>query len=134
MLVGLNAGFGLPLGADSAVHHSIGCAVVRQEFRFEIDDATMALLMADIAGQPLGCWRCSAEARTRRPRGDGSSRTSLPRSAHVSRPRRPPRGLTDVLIEVGNEPDIGHVDYRTRPADFAQAVVQTHAAVRAARV
>ena len=35
-------------------------------------------------------------------------------------------GLTDVLIEVGNEPDIGHVDYRTRPADFAQAVVQTH--------
>ena len=35
-----------------------------------------------------------------------------------------------MLIEVGNEPDIGHVDYKSRPADFADAIRQTHLAVR----
>jgi hypothetical protein len=41
-------------------------------------------------------------------------------------------GLTNYWIEVGNEPDLAHVDYRTRPADFAIAVQQTFDAVRAA--
>ena len=120
MLVGLNAGFGLPLGADLAFIHSIGCKVVRQEFRFGIDDATIALLMADIAGQPLGLLALLGGGTNSKRGGAGSSRTNLSRSALVLSTAAASAGLTDVLIEVGNEPDIGHVDYRTRPADFAR--------------
>ena len=132
MLVGLNAGFGLPLGADSAFIHSIGCRVVRQEFRFEIDDATIALLMADIAGQPLGLLALLGGGTNSKRGGRRIEPHEFAELGTRVATAAASAGLMDVLIEVGNEPDIGHVDYRTRPADFGQAVVQTLAAVRRA--
>jgi hypothetical protein len=53
MLVGLNAGFGLPLAADWPFIHAAGCNVIRQEFSHEIDDATLSLLTGDLASQPI---------------------------------------------------------------------------------
>ena len=132
MLVGLNAGFGLPLGGDSAFIHSIGCRVVRQEFRFEIDDATIALLMADIAGQPLGLLALLGGGTNSKRGGSRIEPHEFAALGTRVANAAASAGLDDVLIEVGNEPDIGHMDYRTRPADFAQAVVQTLAAVRRA--
>jgi hypothetical protein len=132
MLVGVNAGFGLPLGADADFIHSIGCAVVRQEFRFEIDDATLALLMADISGQPLrllallgGGTNSKVGGSRIEPHEFAALGTRVATAAASA-------GLADMLIEVGNEPDIGNVDYKTRPSDFADAIRQTHLAVRAA--
>jgi hypothetical protein len=132
MLVGLNAGFGLPLAADWPFVTSIGVKVVRQGFEVEIDDATLALLMTDFAGQParllalLGGGNNQKLAGSRiEPNEFAVLGARVVAAASVA-------GLTDVLIEVGNEPDIGHVDYKAHPADFADAIRQTHLAVRAA--
>ncbi len=132
MLVGLNAGFGLPLAADWPFVASVGITVVRQGFEFEIDDPTLALLMADFAGRPvrllalLGGGKNQKLTGTRiEPHEFAALGTRVVAAASAA-------GLTDVLIEVGNEPDIGHVDYKSRPADFADAIRQTHLAVRGA--
>lgn len=132
MLVGLNAGFGFPLATDWPFMTSIGCAVVRQEFRFEIDDATLATLMGEFAGRPvrllalLGGGKNSKVAGGRiEPHEFAALGTRVVAAINTA-------GLADAAIEVGNEPDIGHVDYATRPADFADAIRQTHLAVRGA--
>ncbi len=129
MLAGLNAGFGRPLGPDWSFVSSLGCALVRQEFRFGIDDATVAQLVADCAGRPvrllalLGGGTNAAVGRRIEPHEFALLGTRVVTAA---------AGLSGVLIEVGNEPDIGHAGYRTRPEDFADAIRQTHLAVRAA--
>lgn len=131
MLVGLNAGFGWPLGPDWLFVTSLGCSLVRQEFRFGIDDATVAQLVADFAGRParllalLGGGTNAAAGRRIEPHEFALLGTRVVTAAAAA-------GLSGVLIEVGNEPDIGHVGYRTRPEDFADAIRQTHLAVRAA--
>ena len=132
MLVGLNAGFGLPLAADWPFITSIGCAVVRQEFRFEIDDATLAMLMADIAGRPIRLLALLGGGRNEKAAGGRIEPHEFAALGTRVATAAAAAGLTDVSIEVGNEPDIGHVDYSTRPADFADAIRQTHLAVRAA--
>lgn len=132
MLVGLNAGFGLPLDSDWPFITSIGCAIVRQEIRFGIDDATLALLMADFAGRPIrllallggGSNKKAAGGRIE-PHEFAALGVRVAMAAATAR-------LTDVSIEVGNEPDIGHMDYASRPADFADAIRQTHLALRTA--
>jgi hypothetical protein len=40
--------------------------------------------------------------------------------------------LVSYAVEVGNEPDIANDDYASRPQDFAEAVRQSHEALRAA--
>lgn len=131
MLVGLNAGFGHPVGPDWPFVTSLGCTLVRQEFRFAIDDPTLALLMADFVGRParllalLGGGANVGSGSRIEPHEFAILGTRVVTAAAAA-------GLSDVLVEVGNEPDIGHVGYRTRPADFADAIRQTHLAVRAA--
>lgn len=131
MLVGLNAGFGHPVGPDWPFVASLGCTLVRQEFRYAIDDPTLALLVADFVGRParllalLGGGTNAASNRRIEPHEFAMLGTRVATAAAAA-------GLSRVLIEVGNEPDIGHVGYATRPADFAEAIRQTHLAVRAA--
>ena len=132
MLVGLNAGFGLPLTADWPFIHAAGCKVVRQEFRFEIDDATLALLMADIASQPIRLLALLGGGKNQKTAGGRIEPHEFAALGARVTTAAATAGLTDVFIEVGNEPDIGHVDYKTRPADFAEAIRQTHLAVRGA--
>ena len=131
MLIGLNAGFGLPLAADWPFIHATGCTVVRQEFRFEIDDSTLTMLMADIASQPIRLLALLGGGTNARAAGGRIEPHEFAVLGARVATAAVAAGLADVLIEVGNEPDIGHVDYKTRPGDFAVAVTQTHAAVRA---
>jgi hypothetical protein len=132
MLIGLNAGFGLPLGSDWPFITSIGCAVVRQEFRFEIDDATLALLMADFAGQPVRLLALLGGGSNEKAAGGRIEPHEFAALGARVATAAAAAALTNVSIEVGNEPDIGHVDYSSRPADFADAIRQTHLAIRAA--
>ena len=130
MLVGLNAGFGLPLTADWPFIHAAGCKVVRQEFRFEIDDATLAVLMADIASKPIRLLALLGGGQNQKTAGGRIEPHEFAALGARVATAAAAAGLTDVFVEVGNEPDIGHVDYKTRPADFADAIRQTHLAVR----
>jgi len=132
MLVGLNAGFGKTLAADWPFISSTGFGVVRQGFGVEIDDATLHRLTAEFVGRPIrllallgGGKNQTAEGGRIEPHQFAALGTRVVRSAAEV-------GLRDVLIEVGNEPDIGHPDYAKRPRDFAMAVARTHAAVRQA--
>ena len=130
MLIGLNAGFGLPLTADWPFIHAAGCKVVRQEFRFGVDDATLAVLMADMASQPVRLLALLGGGRNEKASGGRIEPHEFAALGVRVATAAAAAGLTDVMIEVGNEPDIGHADYKTRPADFADAVRQTHLAVR----
>ena len=132
MKVGLTAGFGEPLGADRDFIESIGFAFVRQEIRADATDRTIAALLGEFVGRPITLLALL---------GGGKNRTAAggriePRvfAALASRVVRAAAqlGLTGYMIEVGNEPDIGHRDYATRPEDFASAVAQTEATVRQA--
>jgi len=132
MLVGLNAGFGDTLAADFPFINSTGLAVVRQGFGIEIDDATLSLLIGEFVGRPIRLLALLGGGKNQtitggriEPHEFAALGTRVATAAAAA-------GLTDHLIEVGNEPDIGHINYVTRPMDFAEAITQTHAAVRAA--
>lgn len=132
MLVGINAGFGAPLRGDRSFIESVGFSLVRQEFRAGFSDRLLARLIGEFAGRSLTLLALL---------GGGTNRTAAGAriEAHVfaalgARVVRVAQdvGVSRLLIEVGNEPDIGHPDYARRPRDFAAAVAQTHAAVRQA--
>lgn len=132
MLVGINAGFGAPLRANRSFIESVGFSLVRQEFRVAFSDRLLATLIGEFSGRSLtllallggGTNRTAAGARI-----DPHVFASL--GARVVRVAQD-LGVSRLLIEVGNEPDIGHPDYARRPRDFTAAVAQTHAAVRQA--
>jgi hypothetical protein len=132
MLVGLNAGFGLPLTSDWPFIQAAGCAVVRQEFAHEIDDATTALLMADVASQPIRLLALLGGGKNQKAAGGRIEPHEFATLGVRVVTAAAAAGLSGVSIEVGNEPDIGHAGYSTRPADFAGAIRQTHLAVRGA--
>lgn len=132
MLVGLNAGFGRTLAADWPFITSTGFTVVRQEFRLDVDNATLDRLTAEFVGRPM---RLLALIGGGKNQTAGGGRIEPHQFAALGArvvKSATDVGLRDVLIEVGNEPDIGHPDYANRPRDFAVAVAQTHAAVRQA--
>jgi len=132
MLVGLNAGFGRTLAADWPFISSAGFTVVRQVFAVEIDDATLHQLTAEFVGRPIRLLALLGGGENRTARGGRIEPHQFATlGARVARSVADV-GLRDALIEVGNEPDIGHPDYANRPRDFAMAVAQTHAAVRQA--
>jgi hypothetical protein len=130
--VGLTAGFGEPLGAARDFIESIGFAFVRQEIRADATDRTIAALLGEFLGRPItllallggGKNRTAAGARIE-PRAFAALASRVVRAAAQL-------GLTGYMIEVGNEPDIGHPGYATRPEEFASAVAQTEATVRQA--
>ena len=132
MLVGINAGFGARLGAARAFIESVGFTLVRQEFRWDFDDRRVSSLLGEFVGRPLRLLALLGGGHNRGPRGGrlephqfASLGTRVVGAAAAI-------GLTDLLIEVGNEPDIGHQDYAMRPQEFAVAIAQTHGAVRQA--
>ena len=130
MLVGLNAGFGETLAADFPFIASTRFAVIRQGFGFEIDDATLNLLIAEFAGRPIRLLALIGGGRNEKAAGGRIEPHEFAALGARVATAAAAAGLTDVSIEVGNEPDIGHVDYTSRPADFADAIRQTHLAVR----
>jgi len=132
MFVGLNAGFGRPLGADRAFIEATGFTLVRQEFRVGFSDRAIAALVHEFVGRPLTLLALIGGGTNRSARGGRIEPHEFAElAARVVRVASD-AGLIAFAIEIGNEPDIGHHDYATRPQDFAVAVSQSHAAVRQA--
>lgn len=133
MLIGLNAGFGEPISSEFGNLAPLGIAVVRQDLRPHFDDGHVQALVQEFAGAPVTPLFLLAGGHIDTP--DHLSRIEPHEIAALGQrvvAAAADCGLTNFWVEVGNEPDLAHVDYRTRPADFAIAVQQTFDAVRAA--
>jgi hypothetical protein len=129
MWLGINAGFGAPLGPALDFIESIGFHFVRQEFRGDANDRHLTSLLSEFVGRRTKLLALLGGG-TNRTRAGGRIEpqvfaSSGARLVHVAAAL----GL-DPIVEIGNEPDIGHPGYASRPADFAAAVSLTHAAMR----
>jgi hypothetical protein len=131
MWVGINAGFGTPIGTSWPFIESVGFHFVRQDIPVDATDRVLTALLSEFVGR-----RTKLLALL----GGGTNRTRAGRriepnvfAALGGRVARVAAALgVDPLIEVGNEPDIGHPEYASRPGDFAAAVSMTRAALRQA--
>lgn len=132
MFVGINAGFGRPLGADRVFIEATGFTLVRQEFRVGFSDRAISALVQEFVGRPLTLLALIGGGTNSRPGGSRIEPHQFAALAARVVTIATDVGLRSLAIEIGNEPDIGHPDYATRPQDFAVAVAQSHAAVRQA--
>ena len=133
MLIGLNAGFGESIAFEFGNLVPLGVTVVRQDLRAHFDDGHLQTLVAEFAGAAVTPLFLLAGGHIDTP--DHLSRIEPHEIAALAVrviALAADAGLTHYWLEVGNEPDLAHVDYRTRPADFAIAVQQTFDAARAA--
>jgi hypothetical protein len=131
MDLGINAGFGDPLVGEFPFFERLGVDVVRQDLFAHGEGAPVEALVAEFSNQPTKALFMLAGGKIQVP--DGSNRIE----PHVlaARARRVVEaaqavGLQGYLLEVGNEPDIAHDGYASRPQDFAEAIRQVHAMVR----
>lgn len=131
MLLGINAGFGESIAPEFPTLVSLGLQVVRQDLRSHFTDVQLRALVHEFAGAPVTPLFLLAGGHIDTPAGNrvepheiaDLGRRLVLMAAEV--------GLAGYWVEVGNEPDLAHIDYRTRPADFAVAIEQTFDAVRA---
>lgn len=132
MLIGINAGFGAPLAPDLPVLEQIGFDFVRQDVRVQRTDADIQELLTEFLGRPISLLVLVEGGDIGHDRGARVEPHEL--AAHAVRVWRIARniGLLDLRFEIGNEPDLAHADYRTRPQDFAVAVQQARDALRGA--
>lgn len=132
MLIGINAGFGAPIAHEFDLLHALGFEIVRQDFRPEFTDDRIRRLVTEFSRTPLRLLALIGGGRIGRRYGNRTEPHELADLARRVVRAAGEAGVSDCWIEVGNEPDLAHADYRTRPQDFAVAIQQTHAAVRAA--
>jgi len=130
-VLGINAGFGEPIAGEFPFFERIGVAAVRQDLFAHGETAPIEALVAEFSNRPMRALFMLAGGKMQA--ADGSNRIE----PHVlaARARRAVEaaraaGLQQYSLEVGNEPDIAHDGYASRPQDFAEAVRQVHAAVR----
>ena len=130
-VLGINAGFGEPIAGEFPFFERIGAAAVRQDLFAHGDTAPIETLVAEFSNRPMRAVFMLAGGKMQV--ADGSNRIE----PHVlaARARRVVEaaqavGLQQYGLEVGNEPDIAHVGYASRPQDFAEAIRQVHAVVR----
>jgi hypothetical protein len=133
-VLGINAGFGDPIAGEFPFLQRIGVAVVRQDLFAHGETAPIEALVAEFSNRPMRAVFMLAGGKMQIP--DGSNRIE----PHVlaARARRVVEaaqavGLAQYSLEIGNEPDIAHDGYASRPQDFAEAVRQVHAVVRPLR-
>jgi hypothetical protein len=132
MLLGINAGFGEPIASEFANLMLRGFSVVRQDLRAHFDDATLQSLVNEFAGAGVTPLFLLAGGHIDSPEGDRVEPHEIAMLGQRVVAFAADAGISDYWLEVGNEPDLAHVDYKTRPQDFAVAVEQTFDAVRAA--
>jgi hypothetical protein len=132
MLLGINAGFGKPIAHEFPALAPLGFRVVRQDLRVHFTDEHLRALVAEFVGAPLVPLFVLAGGQIDTPLGFRVEPHEIAALGARVVALASGLGLTDYLLEIGNEPDWAHVDYRTRPRDFAIAVQQTRDAVRAA--
>lgn len=129
MWLGINAGFGAPLGPALDFIESVGFHFVRQEFRPDANDRHLTALLSEFVGRRTKLLALLGGGTNRTPAGgriEPQVFASLgARVVHVAAALG-----VDPIVEIGNEPDIGHAGYASRPADFAAALSLTHAAMR----
>jgi hypothetical protein len=131
MWLGINAGFGDSLGPARDFIESVGFHFVRQEFRADANDRRLAALLSEFAGRRTKLLALLGGGTNRTPAGGRIEPQVF--AALGARVVQVAAALgVDPIVEIGNEPDIGHPGYATRPADFAAAVSLTHAAMRKA--
>src|SRR5262245_38504354 len=130
-VLGINAGFGEPIAGEFPFFQKIGVAAVRQDLFAHGETAPIEALVAEFSNRPMRAVFMLAGGKMQIP--DGSNRIE----PHVlaARARRVVEaaravGLERYSLEVGNEPDIAHDGYASRPQDFAEAIRQVHAVVR----
>lgn len=131
MVFGINAGFGDPIAGEFPLFAKLGVDVVRQDLFAHGDAAPIEALVAEFSNRPARALFMLAGGKMQI--ADGSNRIE----PHVlaARARRVVEaaqavGLQRYSLEVGNEPDIAHDGYASRPPDFAEAIRQVHAVVR----
>jgi hypothetical protein len=132
MLLGINAGFGGPIAHEFPALAPLGFRVVRQDVRVHFTEDHLRALVAEFVGAPLVPLFLLAGGQIDTPLGFRVEPHEIATLGTRVVALAAELGLMDYLIEVGNEPDLAHVDYRTRPMDFAVAVQQTRDAVRGA--
>src|SRR5262245_21646810 len=133
MDLALNAGFGDPIQHELTLIGSLGFTLVRQDLFAHGDGAPIEALVAEFAGQALRPLFLLAGGKMQHDDGAGriephelaARATRLVAAASAC-------GLMSYAVEVGNEPDIANDDYASRPQDFAEAVRQSHEALRVA--
>ncbi len=130
-VLGINAGFGDPIAGEFPFFERIGVAAVRQDLFAHGDTAPIEALVAEFSNRPTRAIFMLAGGKMQV--ADGSNRIE----PHVlaARARRVVEaaravGLQQYSLEVGNEPDIAHDGYASRPQDLAEAIRQVHAVVR----
>lgn len=137
MRVGINAGFGDPIQHELVGLQRLGIAVVRQDLWGHPTDPPIESLIAEFANQsivPLFVLAGDRMQADRRQRADDSARVEP--DVLAGRAKRlvtaaTATGLQSYMIEIGNEPDIAITNYSAHPEEYAEAVLQTHLAVRA---
>src|SRR6476619_7389048 len=130
-VLGINAGFGEPIAGEFPFFERIGVAAVRQDLFAHGETAPIEALVAEFSNRPMRALFMLAGGKMQA--ADGANRIE----PHVlaARARRVVEaaqavGLQQYSLEVGNEPDIAHDGYASRPQDFAEAIRQVHAVVR----
>jgi hypothetical protein len=130
-VLGINAGFGDPIAVEFPFFEQLGVAVVRQDLFAHGDAAPIEALVAEFSNRPARALFMLAGGKMQTP--DGSNR--IEPQVLAARARRVVEaaqavGLQTYSLEVGNEPDIAHDGYASRPQDVADAIRQVHAVVR----
>src|SRR5215471_6558741 len=125
MLIGINAGFGDPIGPDFPFLERLGFEVVRQEIRFGADQDRIRLLASEFVGSTLTPLFLLAGGKMSRPDGNRVEPNEIADLGVAVINAAAVVGLDRLALEIGNEPDIAHDGYSKRPQDFAAAVSQT---------
>jgi hypothetical protein len=132
MLLGINAGFGDPIAHEFGLLAPLGFRVVRQDIRPHFTDEHLRGLVAEFVGAPLTPLFLLGGGHIDTPLGTRVEPHEIAALGGRVVDEAARQGLTGYWLEVGNEPDLAHIDYRSRPGDFAVAVQQAFDAVRAA--
>src|SRR5262249_43573940 len=131
MLIGINAGFGDPIGPDFPFLERLGFDVVRQEIRFGADQDRIHLLVSECVGSTLMPLFLLAGGKISRPDGNRVEPNEIADLGVAVVNAAAVVGLERFALEIGNEPDIANDGYSKRPQDFAAAISQTRDRVRA---
>lgn len=129
--VGINAGFGAPLAAEFAGLAAHWFGVVRVDVYANDDPKLAPPLIGEWAGAPLRPLFLVGGGHIQHRNGYRIDPSELAAWTALVVDTAAELGVTDYLIEIGNEPDIAHPGYSNAPRAFARAVSQCAETARA---
>jgi len=121
----INAGFGEPISHEFFGLSTYGFTRVRQDL-YAHGISQVPTLIAEFVEAPVKPLFLIGGGHIQHPNGGRLEPHELALwTAEVVDMARD-LGLTNYLIEIGNEPDLAHPDYANYPEDFAEAVLQCY--------